>query len=336
MTIAADRIIIRKSGYAQRRRTGSMHRPPRHVKIAPPFARRPTPGAFMLRHLLRALCACSLALLLAGCEPLPDGDTASDWLVHNPTAEAVRVRIDGQAIEVAPGKSHAITLQAGKHTLDTAATGPLEFMTYLDAKGGVINPTLSTYVVVSIAFQREGGDGRFDARGSERQVITLDGVSFKGAFRTERALFIEKDWAYGVGEPVPETIGTDSQLPGGFLNKLYSKEEFFAEAGARPESVDPAPRWEHPALPLVPAFENASIEQAAKPYREAQRSLYLSTDPVEHGELRKTLSTLIGPILDAGKAAGDTLSAQDTAAFDVVAQQLKHPMPGALVLPKAE
>jgi hypothetical protein len=288
----------------------------------------------MFKHSINKVYLFALALFLAGCEPLPDYETTSEWTVHNPLDEAVGVLIDGKGMKLEPQSSQTVTLQAGKHTIETGATGEIEFMVYINAKGGLINPTLSTYIVESVSFTREGTDGSFDARGDNNQVISVAGHQFKGAYSLHKDLFIDKNWAYGLGEAVPDEISADSQLPGGFLNKLYSQAEFLQAANLPASLAEPTMMEQHPELPVIPVFETPALEQAAKTYRAALNTYYLAAEAEAQSQAKEAADEASTTLVEAGKKAGDAVTEQDVTAYNVFRSTLNYP--GALVLPKAQ
>ena len=63
-------------------------------------------------------------------------------------AKWLDVTIDGAKHTVAPHTDVPVSLAPCKHALETATTGKIDFIVYVNGKGGIINPTFGDYVVV--------------------------------------------------------------------------------------------------------------------------------------------------------------------------------------------
>jgi hypothetical protein len=277
-----------------------------------------------------------MILFLAGCDTGPSFETKSDWLVHNPTEQAISLKIDGKTIQLAPQKSEEITLDAGKHTIDTPITGPQEFIVYVNAEGGLINPTLSTYVVEPINFIREGENMNPDIWGPMKKEVTIDGVTFEGMYKVHSDLFIDKDWTYAPSEKVPDEITTyDDTSRNAIRNKIYTKAEFFEVMGAKPLQADPPAIWQVAPLPSAPKFESEKMEQASQAYRAAMNEYYVSADPKRQIELQKKQMEVIDPMLKIYAMGGDSgLSQRDMENYNELIGAKNYK--GARVLPKSK
>ena len=120
-------------------------------------------------------------LLLAGCA----GGGSVDFSVDNPTDAPLRLKIDGADYEIAAHQAKALALKAGEHSLEAPATGPLKFIVYAGRKGGLINPTLSDYVIVSETYVTEASKAKnfmvgSDAGGHRQDLAQLGGAISAG------------------------------------------------------------------------------------------------------------------------------------------------------------
>ena len=85
---------------------------------------------------------------------------------------------------------------------DLATLGDVRFIVYIDGRGGLINPTLSEYVIAREVYVTD--ESKLKNFGVGNHGIELGGVNFEGPFEKSHALFIDKTWTYGVREPFPK------------------------------------------------------------------------------------------------------------------------------------
>ncbi|MBN6149039.1 hypothetical protein JR065_01700 [Xanthomonas sp. AmX2] len=241
----------------------------------------------MTRFLPLLLCAA----LLGGC-----GESAQRFVVDNPTSAPLHIVVDDQAHTVAADSAIPLTLAPGAHRLRTAALGEVPFIVYAGGDGGLINPTLSDYVIGREIYVTDAS--KLKNFGTVENAVTLQGVTVRGPFEARHALFIGKQWDYGLREPFPERAMTYVADRGGNIkSKLFGAAEFIAyyEAGSGQPGYfaqQRAPGWRAPrrtletappALPpLAPAFE-----AHAAPLRQVYARYLHASDPAQQRQLQK-------------------------------------------------
>lgn len=227
-------------------------------------------------------------LLAAGC-----GGKVS-FSIENPTDTALALQIDETAIAIPPHQSKEITLKAGEHSMEAPAIGKIKFIVYAEREGGIINPTLSDFVIVSEAYTT-GEEKRKNFRPSGGGPFQLDGVTFNGPFTLVNSLFIEKAWRFGVQEPFPDSLrGHDAGSGGNIMSKVFTAAGFvgyfekqteqagFFEKNRRHIAAEP--RKLSPPPPL-PDFADPELQRASMKLRELYRRHQQATDPAEQKKL---------------------------------------------------
>lgn len=235
-------------------------------------------------------------LLIAGCS------SRVDFSVDNPTDTPLKLQIDNTAYEIPAHKAQDVSLKPGEHSMDAPATGKIKFIVYTDRKGGLINPTLSDYVIVSEAYVTDAsksknfapaGDGPFE----------LDGVTFNGPFSLVNGLFIDNAWRFGVREPFPESLtGYDPGNGGNIFSKIFTAPDFIAYYEQQSDQPgffernrlhgNPPPRKLTPLSPL-PVFADAQTQNASLKLRELYQKYQHATDPAEQKQLQDQYNPLI-------------------------------------------
>lgn len=238
----------------------------------------------------KILLTIAALLLVAGC-----GSKDVSFSIDNPTDAALKLQIDQTAYEIPAQQSKDIALKAGEHSMDAPATGKIQFIVYAERKGGLINPTLSDYVIVSEAYVtdeqklknfRPGGGGPFQ----------LDGVTFNGPFDLVNGLFIEKDWRFGVREPFPDSLrGYDPGNGGNIFRKIFTAASFVSYFEKQSEQVGffeknrqhivAAPRKLVAQAPL-PTFADPQMQSASLKLRGLYERYQHAADPDEQKQLQ--------------------------------------------------
>lgn len=234
----------------------------------------------------------ALVALLAGC-----GDRSASYAIDNPTDKSLSLTIDGKTYEVAPHEDKDLSLDAGEHTMKGDLVGDIRFISYYRGRGGIINPTLSDYVIYRQSFVKEntsspGYQGKLD------QVV-LDGVTFEGTMRQSNELFIDKDWTYDVHEALPDSVVEhDNGGNNTVHNKVFRAKDFIAffEKNADAKGYFEAHRNKDAApvarkvtiLPTtLPPIDNPDIEKLSLPLRENYAKYLKAKDVSEQEALQK-------------------------------------------------
>ncbi|MET0254648.1 MAG: hypothetical protein ABW193_02570 [Luteibacter sp.] len=245
----------------------------------------------------KRLISLALVTLLAGC-----GDRSANYAIDNPTDKPLSLTIDDKTYEVAPHEAKSLSLSAGGHTMKGDIVGDLKFISYYRGRGGIINPTLSDYVIYRQSFEKEntkspGYQGKLD------QVL-LDGVTFEGTMKQASDLFIDKDWTYDVDEALPDSVTEhDNGLNNTVHNKVFRAKDFIAffekSANAkgyfeanRPKDFVPVRRKVTVLPATLPAIDDPALEKLAAPLRENYARYLKATDAADQEALQKENFTL--------------------------------------------
>jgi hypothetical protein len=230
-------------------------------------------------------------LIVLGCS-----SKKSTFILDNPTDTAINVKLDGKEYKLNSGEYASLTLAPGKHTLTEADGKEISFIVYADSKGGVINPTKSDYIYVSIAYAAEGAGDMFRPAGED---IIVNGLKYEGPFGITDDLIIDKnmkDWKYDIHTPFPDTIYTrDRNSKGNIFTKIFTQKEFLAfvnEMGIlgtqAEESQIKKDKAEKPAVEYkVPPFKNPKVKQYAEEMSELDKAYATA---VKAGEQKKIMS----------------------------------------------
>jgi hypothetical protein len=262
--------------------------------------------------------------------------------IDNPTSAAVQVTVDEKALTLAPHSGVDLKLAPGRHTLASALTGVVPFMVYAGYRGGVINPTLSTYVLYNEVYAvDEKAAKRFAPR---QQTIELEGVEFTGTIQKREGLFLDRDWRYGPREALPETIVVSQGRDGNIHGKLFALDDFVAyyeadtgEEGRFETERRPAPPAKFVATPARVSSPSGPAEWDAilAPLRAlAQRRLEVATAE-EQAALQKEY---VKVMMSVTQAAGATYSSLKVNEVKRRQQEFSELMmlfaPSAMVLPQ--
>jgi hypothetical protein len=239
----------------------------------------------------------ALVTLLAGC-----GDRSASYAIDNPTDKPLSLIIDGKTYEVAPHDEKSLSLSAGEHTMKGDVVGDIKFISYYRGRGGIINPTLSDYVIYRQSFEKEntksnGYQGKLD------QVV-LDGVTFEGTMKQSNELFIDKDWTYDFDEELPDSVTEhDNGSNNTVHNKVFRARDFiaffekYADAKGyfesnRPKDFTPPARKVTVLPTTLPPIDDPALEKLAAPLRENYARYLKATDASDQEALQKENFTL--------------------------------------------
>jgi len=238
----------------------------------------------------RLLLCLFTTLLLAGCSD------AVTYMIDNPNSPTLELEIDDTTYLIPSGVSLEISLEPGLHRMRSKQLGELQFIVYKGGAGGLINPTLSDYVIARETYVTD--ESKLKNFGSIESTILLDGVPFTGSLELRNQLFIDKTWRFPVQEPFPQQVtGHVSEHGGNIFSKIFRRDEFveyYEEnhgipgyfAAQRDEEAARAPRQLVRAPSELPRLEEP-YEPHTGPLREIYAQRLKATEVSEQERLQK-------------------------------------------------
>jgi hypothetical protein len=228
-----------------------------------------------------------------------------EFSIDNPTLAPLSITIDGTAYEVQPRAARDVSLRAGRHSMESATTGKLEFVVYAGGRGGLINPTLNPYIIVNEVYATNATTAQGFRPGE--QTIQLDGVDFKGPYVLSDALFIDKAWRFGVHEDFPNEIRVGSDSKGNIQGKVFAKDDFIryietaqGKSGLYAKSrkaTPPPPQRRVVQEPPLPTFADAELESKAAPLKDLYRRYQTAATADEQVALQKAYAPAVQELL---------------------------------------
>ncbi|MCB1214558.1 MAG: hypothetical protein KDK66_03685 [Deltaproteobacteria bacterium] len=226
------------------------------------------------------------------------GGSKISFVIDNPTEGVLQFKIDDQDYNLAPGDLEEISLKAGLHHLEGALVGKVNFMVYANRPGGMINPSLSPYVVVRELYVVENTANPMGSSFMNRQKVTIDGVEFNGLFQRYATLFIEKNWKYGLKEDFPETISLQQNMKSNIQAKIFRQKDFITyyenytqQPGYFAKNRQNSPEEKDKSLPLavspLPSLSDAALEKAMKELKEVYQEYLKASSAGEQEDLQK-------------------------------------------------
>jgi len=236
-------------------------------------------------------------VFVAGCST-----SSVDFSIDNPTDASLKLQIDGTTYEVPAHQAKDLSLRAGEHSMEAPATGKIKFIVYADRKGGLINPSLSDYVIVSESYVTDAsklknfapaGGGPFE----------LDGVKFDGPFELANGLFIDNNWRFGVRESFPDSLtGYDAGGGGNIFRKIFTAPDFMAyyEKQSGQTGYFEKNRLHGPVVPKsltatapLPIFADTKTQEASLKLRQIYQDYLHASDPADQKRLQSEYSKSI-------------------------------------------
>ena len=279
-------------------------------------------------YFTRLVPAVAALLLLAGCS------RSIDFEIDNPTDTPVSLSIDAQPHVIPPHTTVPITLEPGQHRLQGEKIGSARLVVFAGGIGGLINPTLGEYVVVTEQYVTSKTN-----TGNLASKVELNDVVIDGPYVKATGLFIPRHWDVGLLGELPEMVMSNSpDTSSDYRTKLYNVPGFFEYLDAEDELKDafgpdgyrtPEATVEYTAatLPELPA----AYEARCKPMRDVYAQYLAATDAGEQKRLKKAGMKLWQDLSVAQGKVNGTLSVSD----DVKVSQFSSAFFGLLMQPAA-
>lgn len=285
--------------------------------------------------MIRARLFPSLAalLLLVGCS------RPVDFEIDNPTDQPVTLTIDAQQHVIPAHTAVPITLEPGQYRLQSEKIGTVRMVVYADGIGGLINPTLGEYVVVTEQYVTAKTNS-----GGLASKVELNDVVIDGPYEKVTGLFIPRRWDVGLLGELPDTVVSNGpETSSDYRTKLYNVPGFFeyldAEDDLRaafgPDGYQPPQAtvaFTAASLPELPAV----FEAEGKPMRDLYAQYLAASDAGEQKRLKKASLKLWQDFAKAqGKLNGKIAVPDDVKASAFSSQFFELWAQPAVILPDA-
>jgi hypothetical protein len=232
----------------------------------------------------RLLPAVAALLLLVGCS------RSIDFEIDNPTDTPVTLSIDAQPHLIPPHTTVPISLEPGRYRLQSEKIGNVRMVVYAGGTGGLINPTLGEYVIVTEQYVTSRTNS-----GGLVSKVELNDVVIDGPYVKVTGLFIPRRWDVGLLGELPTTVVSNSpDTSSDYRTKLYNVPGFFEYLEAEDElkeafgpegyqTPDATVEYTAATLPELPA----AFEAKGKPMRELYAQYLAASDAGEQKRLKK-------------------------------------------------
>jgi len=251
----------------------------------------------------------SILLMLVALFVLTACSDKVPFTIDNPSKATMVITIDNQEYSIGANSQEKVFLLPGAHKLSFGKLVDLQFMVYASLpKGGVINPSLSDYVVVSRSYTKQGIDS------SSRTIYAIDPLSKKklSFHHIKSQLFIDKTMTYSVGESLPdEVLVKGSTTNNAIRSALMTFDDFIKYVGKdlyqgslnhrsfMNEDLFVPHYNETEILKLIPNFNDVKHKQKFQPLIEAGKTYLISDTSSAQKSAAKEMSQLINSTLGA-------------------------------------
>lgn len=224
-------------------------------------------------------------LLSAGCSR-----STVDFEIDNPTDAPLTLSVDQQVHTLPPHTSMPLVLEPGQYRLQSEKIGSVRMVVYADGIGGLINPAMAEYVIVTEQYVTSKTNS-----GGLASKIELNDVEIEGPYVKATGLFIPRRWDVGLMGELPDTVVSNSpETSSDYRTKLYNVPGFFKylDAGEDLKAAFGPGGYQVPAatvaftpaqLPALPA----AYEAQGKPMRDLYARYLAATDAGEQRRLKK-------------------------------------------------
>lgn len=180
--------------------------------------------------MLKKIVFLSIILVLSGCDLFAKKIA---FTIDNPTDKTITVQVDNNTYTLSPRTYEKIELIKGTHAV-TYQNETAHFYLYENSRGGMINPTMSSYYINYVFYKVENDGLDYEKTAKEmlfsyKNTDTIQGVLYSGYFSKRDNLIVEKigdadGWAVEVDEDYPDGYRAKSALL--VTGKLFREDDY--------------------------------------------------------------------------------------------------------------
>ena len=241
-----------------------------------------------------------LSIFFLSCGVKNSIDNEHIFYLDNPSNEDIEIILDSQTYKLKPRTFEILKLKTGEHIAELSDKRKVYFKIFENSKGGIINPTASSYVLNDF-IPYSAPNVFVEWSEPEINTISIDNLNFTGTYRVVNDFIIDKNyvgWDFDIFEKINfDKISPEIEIK--VFSKIFNPYEFLEQENLKYKDINKTKlNLEIKEDYSIPNFEDKKVKKYVEEIIELDKVYKVENDKNEQKKILEKYNTLVDKYID--------------------------------------
>ena len=241
-----------------------------------------------------------LSIFFLSCGVKNSNDNEHIFYLDNPSNEDIEIILDSQTYKLKPRTFELLKLKTGEHIVELSDKRKIYFKIFENSKGGIINPTTSSYVF-NYFIPYSAPNIFVEWAEPEINTISIDNLSFTGTYKVVNDFIIDKNyigWDFDIFEEINfDKISPEIEIK--LFSKIFNPYEFLKQENLEYKDINKTKlNLEIKEDYSIPNFEDKKVKKYVEEIIELDKVYKVENDKNEQKKILEKYNTLVDKYID--------------------------------------
>ena len=222
------------------------------------------------------------------------------FYLDNPTSKNIEITLDGKLYKLKSKTYEVLNLKTGEHIAELSDGTKVYFKIFANSRGGIINPTTSSYVF-NYFIPYSAPNIFVEWAEPEINTISIDNLSFTGTYKVVNDFIIDKNyigWDFDIFEEINfDKISPEIEIK--LFSKIFNPYEFLKQENLEYKDINKTKlNLEIKEDYSIPNFENKKVQKYVEEIIELDKAYKVENDENEQKKILEKYNTLVDKYID--------------------------------------
>ena len=222
------------------------------------------------------------------------------FYLDNPTSKNIEITLDGKLYKLKSKTYEVLNLKTGEHIAELSDKRKVYFKIFENSKGGIINPTTSSYVF-NYFIPYSAPNIFVEWAEPEINTISIDNLSFTGTYKVVNDFIIDKNyigWDFDIFEEINfDKISPEIEIK--LFSKIFNPYEFLKQENLEYKDINKTKlNLEIKEDYSIPNFEDKKVKKYVEEIIELDKVYKVENDENEQKKILEKYNTLVDKYID--------------------------------------
>ena len=227
-------------------------------------------------------------------------DNKHIFYLDNPTNKNIEITLDGKLYKLKSKTYEVLNLKTGEHIAELSDGTKVYFKIFANSRGGIINPTTSSYVF-NYFIPYSAPNIFVEWAEPEINTISIDNLSFTGTYKVVNDFIIDKNyigWDFDIFEKINfDKISPEIEIK--LFSKIFNPYEFLKQENLEYKDINKTKlNLEIKEDYSIPNFEDKKVKKYVEEIIELDKVYKVENDKNEQKKILEKYNTLVDKYID--------------------------------------
>ena len=236
-----------------------------------------------------------LSIFFLSCGVKNSNDNEHIFYLDNPSSKNIEITLDGKLYKLKSKTYEVLNLKTGEHIAELSDGTKVYFKIFANSRGGIINPTTSSYVF-NYFIPYSAPNIFVEWAEPEINTISIDNLNFTGTYRVVNDFIIDKNyigWDFDIFEEINfDKISPEIEIK--VFSKISNPYEFLEQDNLKYKDINKTKlNLEIKEDYSIPNFEDKKVQKYVEEVIELDKAYKVENNGNEQKKILEKYNTLV-------------------------------------------